>query len=156
MNVTINAETPLQQDVREMIVELNDAMRPLTPPEFQFQMTAEQIAESATTLFVARNENDRAVAMGALKVHDDEMGEVKRMYTRDEVRGQGVGHQILQQVEALARSKKLKTLMLETGEAPAFEAAWKIYERNGYTVCGAFLDYPDSGWSRFYEKNIAQ
>lgn len=152
--ISINAETPLQSDVREMIVELNDVMRPLTPPEFQFQMTAEQIAESATTLFVARNADGEAVGMGALKVHDEALGEVKRMYTRDKVRGKGVGHRLLSAVEDLGREKGLKTLMLETGEAPAFEAAWKIYERNGYSVRGAFLDYPDSGWSRFYEKKL--
>ncbi len=74
MTVTITPETPLQDDVRDMIVELNDVMRPLTPPEFQFQMTAEQIAESATTLFVARNEQGEAVGMGALKVHDEADG----------------------------------------------------------------------------------
>ncbi len=152
----IAPETPLQDDVRAMIFELNEVMRPLTPPEFQFQMTAEQIAESATTLFVARADDGRAVGMGALKVHDGETGEVKRMYTRDEVRGMGVGHQLLMAVENLARQKGLKVLMLETGEAPSFEAAWKIYERNGYAVRGAFLDYPDSGWSRFYEKKLAQ
>lgn len=154
MSVTIKTETPLQDDVRQMIVELNNVMRPLTPPEFQFQMTAEQIAESATTLFVARNNESRAVGMGALKVHDDELGEVKRMYTRDEVRGQGVGHQILKRIEALAIEKKLKTLMLETGNVSTFDAAFRIYERNGFIVCGAFLDYPDSGWSRFYEKKL--
>jgi len=82
------------------------------------------------------------------------MGEVKRMYTREVVRGKGVGHKLLQAVEALAKEKKLSVLMLETGEAPAFGPAWRIYERNGYQVRGAFLDYPDSGWSRFYEKKL--
>ncbi len=155
MLASISAETPLQNDVREMITELNGVMRPLTPPEFQFQMTAEQIAESSTTLFVARDETSAAIGMGALKVHSSEMGEVKRMYTRDVARGKGVGHQLLMAVETLAAEKELSVLMLETGEAPAFEAAWKIYERNGFTVRGPFLDYPDSGWSRFYEKKLS-
>ncbi|MGB7286664.1 MAG: GNAT family N-acetyltransferase [Salaquimonas sp.] len=154
MTVSITAETPLQDDVRKMIAELNDVMRPLTPPEFQFQMTAEQIAESATTLFIARDETDAAVGMGALKVHNAEMGEVKRMYTRDSARGKGVGYQLLNAVEALAAEKSLQTLMLETGNVPTFDAAFRIYERNGFTVRGPFLDYPDSGWSRFYEKKI--
>lgn len=152
--VAIRAETPLQDDVRAMIEELNAVMMPLTPREFQFQMTAEQIAESATTLFVARDGEGKALGMGALKVHDDALGEVKRMYTRPAARGTGVGWQLLQQVETLARGKGLKELKLETGEAPGFEEAWKIYERSGYSVCGAFLDYPDSGWSRFYMKKL--
>ena len=152
--VAIKAETPLQDDVRAMIDELNAVMIPLTPREFQFQMTAEQIAESATTLFVARDGEGKALGMGALKVHDEALGEVKRMYTRPAARGTGVGWQLLQQVETLARDKGLKELKLETGEAPGFEEAWKVYERSGYTVCGAFLDYPDSGWSRFYMKKL--
>jgi len=152
--VAIKAETPLQDDVRAMIEELNAVMIPLTPREFQFQMTAEQIAESATTLFVARDGEGKALGMGALKVHDEALGEVKRMYTRPSARGTGVGWQLLQQVEALARDKGLKELKLETGEAPGFEEAWKVYERSGYAVCGAFLDYPDSGWSRFYMKKL--
>jgi putative acetyltransferase len=137
-----------------MIAELNDYLNPLTPKEFQFQMTAEQIADSATTLFVGRNGDGQAVAMGALKVHDAELGEVKRMFTRPVVRGTGVGSQILRHVEDLARRKSLKLLKLETGEAPGFEGAWRVYERGGFVQCGAFLDYPDSGYSRFYEKKL--
>ena len=152
--IAIAAEKPLQDDVRAMSEELNAVMMPLTPREFQFQMTAEQIAESATTLFVARDGEGNALGMGALKVHDGDLGEVKRMYTRPVARGKGIGWQLLQQVEALARDKGLKELKLETGEAPGFEEAWKVYERSGYAVCGAFLDYPDSGWSRFYMKKL--
>ncbi len=152
--ITIAAETPLQEDVRQMIAELNAEMAPLTPPEYQFQMTAEDIAESATTLFVACDADKRAVGMGALKEQGGGLGEVKRMYTRPIVRGEGVGRLLLQRIEQLAAEKNITRLVLETGEAPAFEAAWKIYERNGFTVCGAVLDYPDSGWSRFYEKKF--
>ncbi|MCB1430488.1 MAG: N-acetyltransferase, partial [Nitratireductor sp.] len=79
--ITISAETPLQDDIRVLVRELNDYMIPLTPREFQFQMTVEQMAEPAVTLFVARDETGRALGMGALKQHDDSLGEVKRMYT---------------------------------------------------------------------------
>lgn len=151
---TIAAETPLQNDVRAMIAELNAIMQPLTPREFQFQMTAEQIAETDTTLFVLRDAAGSAAGMGALKVHDAELGEIKRMYTRPQVRGTGQGGTILETLENLAREKRLSRLVLETGEAPGFEAAWRVYERGGYKQCGAVLDYPDSGWSRFYEKKF--
>ena len=52
-------------------------------------------------------------------------------------------------------TRAFRRLVLETGEAPGFEPAWRVYERGGFTVCGAVLDYPDSGFSRFYEKKIA-
>jgi len=154
--VTIAVETPLQDDVRDMVAELNAIMIPLTPREFQFQLTAQQMAEPSITLFVARDEAGNAVAMGALKDHGGGLGEVKRMYTRPIVRGKRVGSAILRRIEALAAEKSLARLVLETGEAPGFEAAYRVYERGGFTVCGAVLDYPDSGYSRFYEKKITQ
>ncbi|MEX0343888.1 MAG: GNAT family N-acetyltransferase [Rhizobiaceae bacterium] len=154
MSVTIAVESPVQDDIRRLVRELNEYMMPLTPREFQFQLTVEQMAEPAVTLFVARSAEGEAVGMGSLKVHNGEFGEVKRMYTLPKFRGQRLGSILLQYIETLARQKKLSVLKLETGEAPGFEEAWRLYERGGFTKCGAFLDYPDSGWSRFYEKKL--
>jgi putative acetyltransferase len=156
MAVAISIESPLQDDVRLLVAELNAHLMPLTPREFQFQLTVEQMAEPGVTLFVARDAGARAVGMGALKEHGDGLGEVKRMYTLPEVRGQRIGRQILQSIEALAGQKGISRLVLETGEAPGFEPAWRVYERGGFTACGAVLDYPDSGYSRFYEKKLVR
>ena len=155
MEITIAPETPLQDDVRAMVADLNATMIPLTPREFQFQLTAEQMAEPSVTVFVARKDGGTPVGMASLKDHGDNLGEVKRMYTLPSVRGARVGSRLLSQVEELARAKGINRLVLETGEAPGFEAAWRVYERRGSEICGAVLDYPDSGWSRFYEKKLA-
>jgi putative acetyltransferase len=152
--VEIAVETPLQDDVRALVAELNAYMIPLTPRQFQFQLTVEQMAEPSVTLFVARD-SGKAVGMGALKDHGDGVGEVKRMYTLPAVRGQRVGAALLGHVERLAREKGISRLVLETGEAPGFEPAYRVYERGGFTTCGAVLDYPDSGHSRFYEKKLS-
>ena len=153
-DVTIAIETPLQDDLRELIAALNDYLLPLSPLEFQFKMTVDQMAKPDTTVFVARDRAGRAVGCGALKVESMDLAEVKRMYTRPELRGQRIGTAILAEIEALARRKGIATLKLETGEAPGFEPAYRLYEKAGFTKCGAFLDYPDSGWSRFYEKSL--
>lgn len=150
----IATETPLQDDIRTLVAELNAYMIPLTPREFQFQLTVEQMAEPSVTLFVARDEAGRAVAMGALKQHDSDLGEVKRMYTLPELRGARLGSALLKRIEALAAERGITRLVLETGEAPGFEPAWRLYERGGFVQCGAVLDYPDSGYSRFYEKHL--
>jgi putative acetyltransferase len=149
--VGIAIESPLQDEVRQLVQELNAYLNPLSPPEFQFQMTVEQMADSATTLFVARDEAGRAVGMGALKVESPDMAEVKRMYTRPEVRGRRVGVALLEAIVALARDKGIPHLMLETGNAEGFEPAHRLYSRAGFTRCGAFLDYPDSEYSAFFE-----
>jgi putative acetyltransferase len=153
-DLVIAIETPLQDDVRMMVAELNAYMIPLTPLEFQFQLTVEQMAEPSVVVLVARDGGGRAVGMGSLKDHGGGLGEVKRMYTLPSVRGRRVGSKLVQRIEALAIEKGLKRLVLETGEAPGFEPAWRVYERAGFQVCGVVLDYPDSGWSRFYEKML--
>jgi putative acetyltransferase len=153
--LSIAVETPLQDDARMLVAELNAYLIPLTPREFQFQLTVEQMADPMVTLLVARDENGRPVGMGALKEHGDGLGEVKRMFTLPSVRGQRVGSELLQRIEQLAREEGITRLVLETGEAEGFEPAYRVYERGGFTVCGAVLDYPDSGFSRFYEKKIA-
>lgn len=154
MSATIAVESPLQDDVRTMVEALNAYMIPLTPREFQFQLTVEQMAEPGVTVFVARDEDGRAIGMGSLKEHGAGLGEVKRMFTLPAARGKRIGSLLVQRIEDLAREKGLTRLVLETGEAPGFEPAWRVYERNGFDVCGAVLDYPDSGYSRFYEKKL--
>ena len=154
MSVEIAVETPLQDDVRKLVADLNATMIPLTPREFQFQLTVEQMADPSLTLFVARDDL-KPVGMGALKDHGGGVGEIKRMFTVPEVRGRRVGADILGRIEALAREKGLSRLVLETGEAEGFMPAYRVYERGGFTRCGVVLDYPDSGHNRFYEKKLA-
>ena len=151
MAVSIAVETPLQDDVRRLVSQLNAHLLPLSPLEFQFKMTVEQMAGSDTTLFVVRDETGRAVGMGALKVHSAELGEVKRMFTDPEVRGKRIGSALLDAIVALARAKDLPVLMLETGTGDGMAEAHRLYTRSGFTPRGPFLDYPDSEWSAFFE-----
>jgi len=150
--IVVAVETPLQDDVRALVAELNETLLALTPPEFCFHMTVEQMAEPATTLFVARD-GAAAVACGALKRHAGTIGEVKRMYTRPSHRGRKIGAAIVERIEALARREGLKRLVLETGDR--HPAAWTVYERAGFTRCGPVLDYPESQYSVFYEKDLS-
>jgi putative acetyltransferase len=150
--VQISIESPLQDDIRTLIAELNAALLALTPPEHCYHMTAEEMARPDTTVFIAR-EDGRAVACGALKRHADGIGEVKRMYTRPDFQGRGIGGRILSEIEALAAREGLNRLVLETGDR--HPAAWRVYERAGFARCGAVLDYPDTAWSVFYGKDAA-
>ena len=151
MALEIEVETPLQDDVRELVAELNAVLLELTPPEFCFHMTAEQMAAADTTVFIARD-GGRAVACGALRRHEGGVGEVKRMYTRPSHRGRKIGAGIVERIETLAREEGLIRLVLETGDR--HPAAWAVYEKAGFTRCGPVLDYPDSAWSVFYAKRL--
>ena len=151
MAIVIDIETPLQDEVSTLVTELNAVLLELTPPEHCHHLTVEQMADEDTTVFIAR-EGGVAVACGALKRNADGIGEVKRMYTRPSHRGRRIGEQIVARIEAMARAEGLKRLVLETGDR--HYAAWKVYERSGFTRCGPVLDYADVKWSVFYDKTL--
>ncbi len=151
MSVAIAVETPLQDDVRVLVAELNATLLELTPPEHCHHLTVEQMADGSTTVFIARD-GGTAVSCGALKRHADGIGEVKRMYTRPSHRGQRIGAEIVARIETVARQEGLKRLVLETGDR--HHAAWTVYERAGFRRCGPVLDYPDVTWSVFYDKAL--
>jgi putative acetyltransferase len=155
MAVTIAVETPLQDEVRELVRQLNAHLLALAPPEACFMMTVEEMADSDTTLFVARDETGRAVGMGALKVHSSEIGEVKRMWTDPAVRGKRIGSALLDAIESLAAGKGLSALMLETGSLETMPDAHRLYTRGGFVERGPFADYLESEHSVFYEKPLA-
>ena len=152
MAISIAVENPLADDIRALITELNAALHALTPPEHCYHLTADQMADPSTTVFIAR-EDGVAVACGALKRHADNIGEVKRMYTRPGYQGRGIGGCIVAEIGRIARAEGIRRLVLETGDR--HPTAWHVYERAGFHRCGPVLDYPDSGWSVFYEKPLA-
>jgi len=153
---TIAIETPLQDDVRALVAALNAWALTETPREFCHHMSVEQMAQPDTTVFIARRDG-AVIGMGALRRHDDRVGEVKRMYTLPETRGLGVGKSIVAEIEALARREGYRRLVLETGTALGFAPAWRVYEQRGFTRCSAVLDYAaDTGHNIFYEKLLPQ
>lgn len=152
MSVDITVETPLSDDVRRLVAALNETALSLTPREFTHHLTVEQMAGPDMTLFVAR-ENGGAVAMGALRRHPGGIGEVKRMYTMPDHQGRGIGGRILAEIEALARREGLGRLVLETGNN--FDAALRVYQRDGFRTCGPVLDYPPTPYTAFFEKPLS-
>ena len=56
MAVSIAVETPLQDEVRELVAELNEALLALSPPESCYHLTVEQMAEPGVTVWIARED----------------------------------------------------------------------------------------------------
>lgn len=69
----------------------------------------------------------------------DGFAELKRMYVRQQARGQGVADAILDQLVAIARGAGYAEVKLETGNAQ--QAAIRFYERSGFTRCPIFPPY---------------
>ncbi|WP_269580975.1 GNAT family N-acetyltransferase [Roseibium sp. Sym1] len=151
-NVEIAVESPLTEDMRAMILELNAILGNLTPEEANFSMSAEDMAGPETTVFVARIDG-KAAACGALHRHADGTGELKRFYARPDYRGMGLARRILAHVTDRAVEEGFERLVLETGHN--YDAARRLYEAAGFRQCGPVLDYPDSPYSVFYSRPLA-
>ena len=97
MAASIAIETPLSDEVRVLVKALNAYLNPLSPPEFQFQMTVEQMAGPETVLFVARDEAGKLVALDVKKGDRVLFGK----YAGTDVKIDGEDHLILREDDIL-------------------------------------------------------
>lgn len=79
--------------------------------------------------YVAKN-NNTIVGMGGLRRVRDDIGEIKRIYVPETVRGGGVGAQILDRLMADARAFGFQEIVMDTG--PFMTSAHRIYEAAGF------------------------
>ena len=79
---------------------------------------------------------------GAVLRIEPNVAEIKRMYVAPSARGRGVGRQILNELEAIARQLGAARLVLETGVRQPEARA--LYDRAGFTEIPLFGDYVDT------------
>ncbi len=70
---------------------------------------------------MARDEDGKAVGCGALKMHEDGVGEVKRMFTLPEVRGKRVGSVLVDAIVDQARARAFPALYSKRARAPVLQ-----------------------------------
>lgn len=106
-----------------------------------------------TGRFVIAFDNGRPVACGAIRRHDDDAAEIKRMYVRPEARGRGLARLVLRELEATAIRAGYRALVLETGLRQP--EALALYESHGYRVIPNFGFYKESPLSVCYRKDLS-
>jgi putative acetyltransferase len=77
------------------------------------------------------------------------------MRVADAFLGRGIGRAILEHLVAEARARGLRSLWIETGSAPAFLPALRLYESAGFRRCGPFGDYRNDPFSVFMTRELA-
>lgn len=152
MNVEVNLESPMKEDVVQMINALDSYLESLYPSDSNHLLEVEALANENVRFLVARVEG-RAVGCGALVLDLRGYGEIKRMYVDSEQRELGIGRTILLELEKLAVEEDQKIVRLETGVEQ--HPALRLYRNAGYTDCGPFGDYALDPLSVFMEKILA-
>lgn len=118
-------------------------MHDLTPAESVHALDAGALADPAVTVWSAWH-GEQLVGIGALKQLDAQRGELKSMRVDDRFRGTGAGRALLCHIVDAARQRGIRSLWLETGADEGFLPARRLYESEGFTLCGPFADYePD-------------
>jgi putative acetyltransferase len=155
MSIRIEQVSEPGADAVALVSELDAVLGAVYEPYQRHGLSVEQVFEPHVRFFVARI-GDEAVGCGAVALFDA-FAEVKRMYTREAARGQGVGKAMLARIAEAARDAAKPVLRLETGIHQA--AAIGLYVGYGFRPCGAFGHYADLSPPRiaaslFYEKPL--
>jgi GNAT superfamily N-acetyltransferase len=101
-------------------------------------------------LFLLAVLHDEPVGCGALKFHDREPAEIKRMWVAPTARGLGLGRRLLVELEARARAQHVRAVRLETNRN--LTEAITMYRSAGYREVDPFNDEPYA--HHWFEKGL--
>lgn len=93
-----------------------------------------------------------AVGCGAVKEFESGTAEIKRMFVREENRGQGVAVAILRELELWASELGFKTAILETGTK--MKPAIALYGKCGYEIMPNYGQYENVEASVCMKKDL--
>jgi len=141
------------EPTRALIARHLAGMHANSPPESVHAFDIEKLRAPDVTFWSAWVGEELA-GCGALKRLDARRGELKSMRVADAFLGRGVGRAVLEHLIAEARTRGMETLWLETGSAPAFTPALRLYESAGFVRCGPFDGYTDDPFSVFMTRAI--
>ena len=76
--------------------------------------------------------------------------EIEYLFVKEDLRGQGIGSQLLQRAESEAKKRNCRFAFVNTYQfqAPAF------YQKHGYKEVFTLKDYPFTGQRHYYQKDL--
>ena len=76
--------------------------------------------------------------------------EIEYLFVKEDLRGQGIGTQLLQRAESEAKKRNCRFAFVNTYQfqAPAF------YQKHGYKEVFTLKDYPYTGQRHYYQKDL--
>jgi len=83
--------------------------------------------------------NDKAIGCGAFRAYDQTKAEIKRMFVLPEFRGNGIGFNILKELELWAAELNYTECILETGKKQP--EAIHLYQKAGYSIIPCYGQY---------------
>jgi putative acetyltransferase len=125
------------EEVRALIDELNDELGALYTPEQRHGLALEALFQPHIRFVVAYRDG-AAAGCGGVAFFEG-FAEVKRLYVRRAMRGQGIADALMAHLAAETIASGRQLLRLETGSHS--HAAIRFYDRLGFSYCDAFAPY---------------
>lgn len=104
-------------------------------------------------VFIVAYDDGIPAGCGGLRILEDGVAEVKRMYVTPAYRGTGVAPDVLHALEAAAHELTVARLVLET--ADRLKASIRFYEREGFERIESFGPYVDVPYALCYGKALS-
>ena len=133
----------------EYFAELGRRFKGGFDPSASISADDDELRPPAGLLLVATLRSE-PIGCGALKFHDTEPTELKRMWVARSARGLGIGRRILAELEAEAASSGSRVVRLETNKS--LTEAIALYRSSGYVEVDAFNDEPYA--HHWFEKRL--
>ena len=130
-----NTESQKAQKIGELVRSYNRSKR--------------EAAESESLNLYIEDEHGRLLA-GLVAETFGNWLEIEYLFVKEELRGQGIGSQLLQQAESEAKKRNCRFAFVNTYQfqAPAF------YQKHGYQEVFTLKDYPYTGQRHYYQKDL--
>lgn len=130
-----NTESQKAQKIGELVRSYNRSKR--------------EAAESESLNLYIEDEHGRLLA-GLVAETFGNWLEIEYLFVKEDLRGQGIGSQLLQQAESEAKKRNCRFAFVNTYQfqAPAF------YQKYGYKKVFTMKDYPYTGQRHYYQKEL--
>ena len=130
-----NAESQKAQEIGDLIRSYNRSKR--------------EAAESEPLNLYVEDDSGQLMA-GLVAETFGNWLEIEYLFVKEDLRGQGIGSQLLQQAESEAKKRNCRFAFVNTYQfqAPAF------YQKHGYQEVFTLKDYPCTGQRHYYQKDL--
>jgi putative acetyltransferase len=147
--IAISLESPFSADAAALLQALDEDLLARYPRHNIHGVELRQL-DGGRGLFVVARLNGLAIGCGAIRLLEEGIGEIKRMFVHPDARRLGVARKVLATLEETAKKLGYTTLRLETGTRQPEAIA--LYEKHGYHRIPPFGEYVMDPYSVCYEK----
>ena len=114
-----------------------------------YNLSKREVAESEPLNLYAEDEHGEIMA-GLVAETFGNWLEIEYLFVKEDLRGQGIGSQLLHQAESEAKMRNCRFAFVNTYQfqAPAF------YQKQGYKEVFILKDYPYTGQRHYYQKDL--